>query len=103
MTTNGPKCRWTLTLVVKCTGARSWSNGPANNLTIGNTVISDKKQIFTTTMKHESAHATQSSAFGLSFPALYYTNEAVSQALGKGSCFNLFERAAPPNKRYASC
>jgi RHS repeat-associated protein len=99
---NGGSCRLRSGLLVVCTGTNAWANGGAAHLTIGNTVISDRNRVDDDTLRHESAHATQWAVYP-DFAMKYISNEAFSQVMGRGSCLNVFERAAPPNPRYGSC
>jgi RHS repeat-associated protein len=101
---NGGSCRVRSGLMVACTGTNAWANGPfAPHVTIGNTIISDRSVISARELSHEQAHATQWAQGGVGFGGSYIANEFVSQVLGKGSCWNIFERTAPPNSRYDDC
>ena len=99
----GGSCSMAAGLMVTCTGNRAWANGPGDFLTMGNAVITERPSVSAAVLNHEQEHATQWSFLGPAFPIAYVENEILSQLAGQGSCWNYFERSAPPNARYDSC
>ena len=102
-TANGGSCSLRSGLTVVCTGVNSWANGWSDMITIGDTVMAEQNEVDEADLRHERAHSWQQALFGQSFFPLYVINEAISQAALQGSCWNLFERLAPPNPRYDQC
>jgi hypothetical protein len=93
---NGGNCGFEDGLVVACYDTNSWANGPRGAITVGGTVLYEDSasEVSDAERAHEERHTDQWALFGLGVPPLYFGNEAVSQASGHGSCWNLFERWA---------
>lgn len=92
----GGNCGFDPGLVVGCYGVHDWANGPRGALTVGGVALyeDEAEDVSDATREHEERHTDQWALFGLGLPALYFGNEAVSQATGHGSCWNLLERSA---------
>ena len=91
---NGGDCHWGAGLVVVCTEVNGWANGPRSILTIGNVILAERKTLTEAEFEHESGHVDQWAIFQAALPQLYGGAEIISQTLGRGPCWNVFERWA---------
>ena len=103
-TLNGGNCGFRSNLMVVCTNVSSWANGWSGIIAIGDAILTESDSIAPGVFQHEGAHSWQQAVLtGAGFFAAYAVNEIISQAALQGSCWNLFERLAPPNQRYEDC
>jgi len=90
-------CGWRTGLILECSGATSWANGPASFLTVGNTIINEGPLLNATVLAHETKHADQWAIFGtLHTPVGFVKDYAMASfaswvLTGHYACANIFE------------
>jgi RHS repeat-associated protein len=92
---NHGSCRMRGDLRAACTGVSQWANGPADALTIGNTMMTERKKLDSDMYKQKSAHINQRAVMGVGFVPVFFAGEIASRAAGCGSCLNPMELLAP--------